>query len=1532
MNKFFSLFLLMPALLFAAVWNGTIDSTWYTSDKSATTYTITTAEQLAGLAKLVNNGFMGFCGKTIKLGTNIALNDTTGWRNWNGTTPGLKQLAGMYEFCGNFDGNGKVISGFYSTTGGLFHPAGANISNLGLVGFYVKNSYGSDAGGIVGSCYSPSCTVTNSYAIGNVEGGNYVGGIGGNGNTVINSYFAGTVTGSGSNVGGIVGSGTVTNSFYDSNLAGNLPYVSGTPKTTYDIKNEVCDLLQRYAATQNASDANSNYMGWKCNNDGYPSFSGTKAVLDAATNFESGTGTAADPYIIKTKKQLENFSTLANLGNTFENKYVKLGADIALNDTTGWRNWNETTTGLNQWNPITNFNGNFDGNGKVISGLYISTTADCQGIFSNGGSIKNLGLVGFYVKGGGNAGSISGCYSTVTNSYAIGNVKGVGDVGGISGYSGYGGGCMVTNSYFAGTVTGGSNSNVGGIAGSCTVTNSFYDFTLAGNLPNGTPKTTAEMQNSIYDSLQMYAAFLTIYSNSNYIGWKRNNGSYPSFSGANAETSLSYFASGTGTSTDPYIINTKKQLENFSFLSSVNTFENKYIKLGANIALNDTTGWRNWNDATTGLVQWNPINNFKGNFDGNGKVISGLYISTTADNQGLFGIAENANISNLGLAGFYVKGSGCVGSIAGCAPSSKVTNSYAIGNVNGIGSVGGIIGYSNYGATIADTYFMGDVTGNSYEIGSHDNIGGIIGSVDSKVSITNAYVKGNVSGSSYIENGSSRVGGIVGVAYGSEITITDAYIIGNVTSFDYAGGIVGLGNSTNDFTIANAYIIGNVTGGTVGGIVGSGYSNKGKFTIIDAYAIGNVTGGSAGGIAGDVKCNNELTISNTYAIGNIIGSAAGGIVGKGQSGGSSLYDGKITISNAYFKGNITGNYGAGGIVGYGYNSYKFAISNIYFIGEITSDGGHAGSLIGFSDGSTIDVTNSFYNSNLASSQYGISKTTGEMQNILTYIGRNWDFTSIWAMDSTIEDGYPFLQSSAYTKDKYQIAQANYIPSVVKKYTGSPIEPDVDSVMYKGTKLIKGTDYDLWYYNNVKVGDSAKIIIAGKGNYYGAKIVNFHIIDQTRNMAYTIIEPVIPEQITGDSIKPRPVVKDFGNVILKEGEDYILEYYDNKYAGQAIIKISGIGAYEGSRTINFSIVGRLPLMVNWSDEREFVYNKMVQVPKASIDASDIQWRVVNAQSAAGEYTEANKLAPFVQIISSNANSYELLNNTVDYEIKKRSLKPYFKVSTTFSNPASDTLWVPSEVFADSVLLRQALNSLLSYDGFAQDTVTKERDDASVLKNSPAITLTYNTPSQTQKGMLAKRVETTQTAVAVINTDGVSADNYSLAKRSIVIMETVDYEEGTEKVFCRRNAYCTELSETVCSFFGGVPAGSCEIKVSCLVEYAGESRCAANLSLDECRGIGGTALIISCEETSPIISTSHSLLATSHFRVWQTASGVVNLDLGYAPYAPVAVQVYNLQGKLIASEQASTRFATIRLNAGDGIYLFKAGNRSAMRAIK
>ena len=206
------------------IWNGTADTDWY-GDGSETEFTITTAEQLAGLAQLVNGG-TNMSGKTITLGNDIMLNNTANWQNWATTAPTNTWTAIGTDaaFAGTFDGAGHVVSGVYinATTDyqGLFgYVSGGAIKNLGAVASYVKG--GQYVGGLVG--VGGNGPITNSYATGNVTGtGDNVGGlVGGGGNgPITNSYATGNVTGT-NNVGGLVGtSGYITNSYATGNVTG----------------------------------------------------------------------------------------------------------------------------------------------------------------------------------------------------------------------------------------------------------------------------------------------------------------------------------------------------------------------------------------------------------------------------------------------------------------------------------------------------------------------------------------------------------------------------------------------------------------------------------------------------------------------------------------------------------------------------------------------------------------------------------------------------------------------------------------------------------------------------------------------------------------------------------------------------------------------------------------------------------------------------------------------------------------------------------------------------------------------------------------------------------------------------------------------------------------------------------------------------------------------------------------------------------------------------------------------------------------
>lgn len=184
------LFSMLPATALAAEeWNGTnADTSWY--NDSDTEFTIDSADKLAGLAKLVNEG-KTFTGKIIKLGNNI---DLAG-KEWTPIgaatyTDAYAPAEGAHVFCGEFDGNGKTISnlkitkliagskpnddaniGLFSITG-----QGAVIKDLTITNVDIFTT-GRNVGALAGFAYN--ATLDNITINGNINisGGHNVAGV-----------------------------------------------------------------------------------------------------------------------------------------------------------------------------------------------------------------------------------------------------------------------------------------------------------------------------------------------------------------------------------------------------------------------------------------------------------------------------------------------------------------------------------------------------------------------------------------------------------------------------------------------------------------------------------------------------------------------------------------------------------------------------------------------------------------------------------------------------------------------------------------------------------------------------------------------------------------------------------------------------------------------------------------------------------------------------------------------------------------------------------------------------------------------------------------------------------------------------------------------------------------------------------------------------------------------------------------------------------------------------------------------------------
>jgi len=209
----------------------------------------------------------------------------------------------------------------------------------------------------------------------------------------------------------------------------------------------------------------------------------------------------------------------------------------------------------------------------------------------------------------------------------------------------------------------------------------------------------------------------------------------------------------------------------------------KTIILDADIILNDTTEWNNWdNNAPEKINNWTPIGRssassaydtpFKGTFDGNGHLVIGVYSKNTNSNSnqvGLFGFvsAETAVIKNVGVVASYVSGK----------------------------EVGLVVGY--IWGTISDSYSRGIVKTNN------GDAGGLVG-LGSAVTIKNCYSTSTVMNINDVAD--NRMGGLLGIAYGNT-KIVSSYSTSKVVkvgTYGNSGGLVGyiLGNQA---TITDGY-------------------------------------------------------------------------------------------------------------------------------------------------------------------------------------------------------------------------------------------------------------------------------------------------------------------------------------------------------------------------------------------------------------------------------------------------------------------------------------------------------------------------------------------------------------------------------------------------------------------------------------------------------------------------------------------------------------------------------------------------------
>lgn len=257
----------------------------------------------------------------------------------------------------------------------------------------------------------------------------------------------------------------------------------------------------------------------------------------------------------------------------------------------------------------------------------------------------------------------------------------------------------------------------------------------------------------------------------------------------------SQFAGGTGTSNDPYLIETANQLDMIRFYLGAS------FRLINNIDLNQPP----WNQGEG----WVPIGTisvpFTGSFDGDMFEISNLYINRP-DNWyvGVFGFLTGAVVKNVFVSNTHVTGAVMVGSIGGKGNYGTLFENIHVNNATIFVTdrySGGLIGGMD-DCTVRRCSSSGS---NTY-VGSDWNfIGGLIGGVTSSTTNQGNLIEESFSKSKLFSSSHNSYGGLLGVTW-VKTEIRNCYSRGSIIgNGDFVGGFLGEVGEGYSLNVSNNY-------------------------------------------------------------------------------------------------------------------------------------------------------------------------------------------------------------------------------------------------------------------------------------------------------------------------------------------------------------------------------------------------------------------------------------------------------------------------------------------------------------------------------------------------------------------------------------------------------------------------------------------------------------------------------------------------------------------------------------------------------
>lgn len=231
------------------------------------------------------------------------------------------------------------------------------------------------------------------------------------------------------------------------------------------------------------------------------------------------------------------------------------------------------------------------------------------------------------------------------------------------------------------------------------------------------------------------------------------------------------------------------------------------------------------------------------------------------------------------------------------------------------------------------------------------------------------------------------------------------------------------------------------------------------------------------------------------------------------------------------------------------------------------------------------------------------------------------------------------------------------------YTGNPLTPAA-AVWLNGIKLTKDVDYEVAYENNVNAG-TATVIITGIEEYGGQVRATFEIVRRSviRCSFSNISQRIYNGQPTSQDVV---VTDDETGRTLALGKDYALEYFNNTNPGVATLRVTGIGNYDGVKTIMY--------VIN-------VQNMQAVTASAGEDSVTLRWQPVLGASGYAVYDSKNEL---IDKTAGTSYKHKGLSALTTYSYK---VIPYMTSDgATYYGGVSNTVTAKTSIKKPSVKLK------------------------------------------------------------------------------------------------------------------------------------------------------------------------------------------------------------------------------------------------------